>query len=789
MARCKLCKREITADSGETVYCCHGCAAVDQIIQTMDLSDEERTRKVEQLLEVIFADEDAEDRPEAEQPDLHTKEEHLLLTNMVCPACSWLIHHSLAKQPGILSATVNFVSESMTIRFNPMKIGMDEIEKRLEALGYGIRAREAPSAGFDYYGFGVGWFFAINVMMLSFVVYSAESWHVPAVMQRVCWGLMAVFTVLTLLFGGRLTIKKGIAQFRNLDFRMESLIVLSTATALIYSAFSIITGNFERLYFDVVCLLIMLLETGNMITKTFYNRLRRRVFELADHLPKKVRADEEEETYRDTETLEPADRFYVKGGEIVPTDGVLLCRAEFDFSLINGESNGVELAAGQFVGAGAKLLSDRCALRVPDGGASSLIKSIIESTIGAFNSREENESTGDRISKWFVPVILVLAISGAAGHLIWATPQSAVLTFMAVLIVACPCAFGIAEPLVLTSAVDRVKRLGIQVFNGNIMRLRPTTVVFDKTGTLTTSAVKISAIHWLADQRDQDLDIIASLESGIEHPLAKVLATLGKGLDIEERRSVVGSVSGTFQGTRYRCGKVSLFPDLEIPEAVRDEAATLVAYGDEEQARALIVLQDEVREETPTVLYWLREFGVALRIFSGDREPAVERVARELGIPHASEMSPTDKQDRIRALQAEGECVMMVGDGINDAQSLATADIGLAVFSGQLPAQMSADAVFLTPDLGALPRMIAEMKIAHRRIKLNYGWAFAYNLAGVSLAMAGLLTPTYCAVGMVFSNFVVIFNSLRRSNSGALERGPASSVEERGAAAASPLSP
>ncbi|MCP4642592.1 MAG: cation-translocating P-type ATPase, partial [bacterium] len=697
MAQCKLCKRAIDSDSEESVYCCHGCAAVDQIIQTMDLNEDERAQKVEQLLAVVFADEDAAEKPKAEAPDLHTREEHLLLTNMVCPACSWLIHHTLEKQPGVLSATVNFVSESMTVQINPMKIGMDEVEKKIEELGYGIRAREAAASGFDYYGFGAGWFFAINVMMLSFVVYSAESWEIPPLMQRVCWGLMAVFTVLTLLFGARSTVRKALGQFRNLDYRMETLVAMSATTALAYSGYSIATGSFERIYFDVVCLLIMLIETGNMITTTFFNRMRRRIFELRDHLPKKVRLAGANNDYRNTEDLGPGEQFSVKQQELVPTDGVLLAPAEFDFSLINGESKGVTLQTGQFVGAGVKLLSEDCALRVPDDGPSSLIETIIESTIGAFNSRMENMTTGDRIAKVFVPFILTLATIGGAAHWVWGTPQSAVLAFMSVLIVACPCAFGIAEPLVLTTAVDRVKRLGIQVFNGNVLRTRPSKVIFDKTGTLTTATMEVSSIHWLVEESAQDKNIIASLESGIEHPLAKALATLGEGWLLEDRRTDVGSVAGMHEGMRYRCGKASIFPDLAVPSALHDEAATLVAYGDEHGCRALILLEDEVRDETPDVVRQLREAGLDPEICSGDREPAVARVAEPLGMPYTSGMTPTDKQERIQSLQAQGKHVMMVGDGINDTQSLAAADIGLAVFSGQFPAQMSADAVFLTP--------------------------------------------------------------------------------------------
>jgi Cu2+-exporting ATPase len=332
---------------------------------------------------------------------------------------------------------------------------------------------------------------------------------------------------------------------------------------------------------------------------------------------------------------------------------------------------------------------------------------------------------------------------------------------MRVLIVSCPCAFGIAEPLVLTLAVDRIKAVGIQVFNGNALRRRPTTIVFDKTGTLTSAAMTIGRIHWCRGQSQKDLDILASLESGIEHPIAKALATLGSGVALANRKTGPGWVRAEYQGDLYTCGKLDMFAEPMLPEAMRHETGSIVAFGDEEGCRAIISLNDTLREEAPALIGRLKDTGINLEICSGDRPPPVERIADQLGVSYQSEMSPIDKQDHIRSLQEDGHCVMMVGDGINDAQSLAVADFGLAVFSGQFPAQMSADAVFLTHSLARLPSLLEHMQHIHRNIISNYTWAFAYNLVGVTLALIGLLTPTFCAIGMVFSSFVIIYNSTR----------------------------
>lgn len=761
MKKCKLCKRPIDGTFDDDVFCCPGCRAVDQVLATLDLNDDEKAVRLQQYLDVIFSEKPAA----ADQPAAAgTRQEHLLITGMACPACSWLIHHCLEKQPGVQRAEVNFVSETATVEFDPMRIGMADIEAAVQKLGYRIRSEGESGSGFDYYGFGTGWFLALNVMMTSFVVYSAESWQVPVLMERACLILMILFTALTAVFGARGTIKKGITQIRALDFRMDSLILLSTVTATSYSLYSTVIGDFKHVYFDVVCLLFMLVETGNLITTGFYHRLRRRVFEITDHLPKKVRLTETDgvfERYKNSDDLGAGESFLVKRGEVVPTDGKLLETAELDFSLINGESQGVSLQPGQFVGAGATLLSESARLMVPQAGPSSLIKTMVDGTIAAFNANREKPSTGDAISRWFVPVIMIVAVTGGIVQGVRLDAGEGLLSFMRVLIVSCPCVFGIAEPLVLTLAVDRIKALGIQVFNGNALHRRPSTIVFDKTGTLTTASMAIDGIHWCAEESQKDLDILASLESGIEHPIAKALATLGSGVPLTNRRTGPGWVSADHEGKTYTAGKPDTFPGLSLPEDVQRGTGSLVAFGDAQGCRLIISLNDTLRDEIPPIIDALKEARIDLEICSGDRHPPVARIAEKLGMAAHSEMSPTDKQVHIRSLQEKGHTVMMVGDGINDAQSLAAADFGLAVFSGQFPAQMSADGVFLTRNLAPLPALLQHMRHIQKKVISNYTWAFAYNIIGVSLALIGLLTPTFCALGMVFSSFVIIYNSTR----------------------------
>ncbi len=759
---CIVCNR--TVPGGEGDFCCPGCAAVHVIIGKMGLEGAERDERMAQLLEGVFPD--GRDLETQEQEIENGQELCFLVGGMVCPACSWLVHNSLGKLPGVGNVNLNFIAETCTLSYDPMKIGRDDIQSNIEKLGYQFyEGDDSERAGFDYFRFGAGWFFALNNMMISFVVYSAESWDVPFAMQLVCSILLAVFGTLVPLYAARTTMLMGWRQIVTRQFRMESLVVLSTSAAWIYSVYSMVTGDFSRLYFDVVTLLLMLIETGNLISGSFYKKLSRRVSSLSWQLPKKARVPsaDVDEDYAAVEDLAPGAEFMVKRGEFVPTDGILMGTAEFDFSLITGESHGVALEQGHYVGAGAKLLSEDARLSVPAGGQSNLIKKIVESTIEAFNTRKEQLSFGDKISQYFVPVVVLLALVVLVGNFFWGSRADAIIRMLSVLIVACPCAFGIAEPLVLTAAIEKVRGLGIQIFNGAVLSLKPAVTVFDKTGTLTRGAPQVHQIVWLTDKNQADLDRLASLENGIEHPIARALATIGTPRPVEERTIARTVVSAKVDGQHWLAGSADLFPNIGIPPDLRD--CTIVMFGTAEECRFLVGLKDTVRDDARTLIDDLKRNGVKPCIFSGDRKPVVEQVARELGIEHfVGEMGSGDKQREIAALQQQGKPVMMVGDGINDAQALAAADFGLAVFSGQIPAKMSADAVFMVPEIGKLSDLPFMQRKVRHKIRLNYGWAFLYNAIGMFLAGVGWLSPKFCAVGMVFSNLVVIFNSIYGMN-------------------------
>ena len=282
---CIVCGRAIPAE--ETTFCCPGCAAVHTIVEQLNLEGAAKDERVAQLLEGVF--------PGGEEVDSHEVELEngeglsLMIEGMVCPACAWLVHHRLTKLSGVGGVNVNFLAETCDLQFDPMVLGQEQVEETIRKLGYRAYESGDTRAGVDYFRFGAGWFFALNAMMISFVVYSAESWSVPVTMQWVCSILLALFGTLVPVYAARSTMRAGFRQLSLGAFRMESLVVVSTTAAWVYSMWAMVSGQFERLYFDVVTLLLMLIESGNLITGSFYRRLHQRVSSLALKLPKKAR--------------------------------------------------------------------------------------------------------------------------------------------------------------------------------------------------------------------------------------------------------------------------------------------------------------------------------------------------------------------------------------------------------------------------------------------------------------------------------------------------------------------
>ena len=749
---CKICYRQVPNKNDD--FCCPGCAAVYSIINELELKGSAKDERIAMLLEGVFPDGKDIDSciSKIDNPDNFS----FNISGMVCPACAWLIHNRLSKLDGVADLNVNFISELCEISIDPMKLGVEDIYNSIEELGYNIQKSLSDDKNIDIFRFGAGWFFALNSMMLSFVVYSAESWFIPSSIQWICSVLLFLFGTLVPIYAAKNTLQIGYKQIISGLFRMESLVVLSTSSAWLYSVIALITGNFEKLYFDVVALLLMLIETGNLITNSFYRKLYKRVHSLTTQLPKKIRIKDNK--FESIDSLKPGLEFFINRNEIIPTDGILLNDAEFDLSLISGESSGLWIEKGQFIGAGSKLLSSNASLLVPPSGQSNLLEKIVQNTIEAFNSKKDQITMGDRISQYFVPSVLLISLFILLINLFNGDHQQGFYRLLSILIVACPCAFGIAEPLVLTAAVEKMRRFGIQFLNGSVLSVKPSHIIFDKTGTLTEGKPSIEKLIWLVKEDQNLLDIIASIETGIDHPVAKACSLLGSIKSVENRLISDYEVTAEYNGKKYRVGSAKIFPDIKIPYKFTDK--TIVLFGDEKTCYLIIALDDKIKKESDSVIKSLGRLKAKSLIFSGDRQEVVDRIGSNLKINQSIGLMTSDqKRLEIQKIQDSGNTVLMVGDGINDSQALAAADIGLSVYSAEVSAKLSSDGVFLQPNITSLKLFPVILGMVRKKIFFNYMWAFMYNIIGIFLASIGWLSPKYCAVGMVFSNLVVIYNS------------------------------
>ena len=469
------------------------------------------------------------------------------------------------------------------------------------------------------------------------------------------------------------------------------------------------------------------------------------------------------------------DRFVVRPGEKVATDGVVVDgRSAVDASLVTGESLPVDVEPGDEVTGGTVNTTGRLVVEATRVGAETTLAGIARLVEKAQTSKAPVQRLADRVSAVFVPIVLVLA--AATFGVWWAVtgdPGRALEVGIAVLVIACPCALGLATPTALLVGTGRGARLGILIKGADVLEdtRRVDTVVLDKTGTVTTGQMTLVDVATAGRlPKDAALRAAAAVESGSEHPVAAavVTAAAARGLEVPEAsefEALPGAgARATLKDTVVTVGRADLFDEVpsEISRPTVD--GTTVWVGWEGRARASLTVADSVRRSSARAIRDLADEGLATYLLTGDHDRAALSVARDVGIPAGrviADVRPEDKHAMVSELQSRGKVVAMVGDGVNDAAALAQADLGIAMGTGTDVAAEAADIVLLRADLPAVVDSIALSRATLRTIKQNLGWAFGYNVAAIPLAMAGLLSPMVAGAAMAMSSVLVVTNSLR----------------------------
>ncbi|MFO7300527.1 MAG: copper-translocating P-type ATPase [Actinomycetes bacterium] len=575
--------------------------------------------------------------------------------------------------------------------------------------------------------------------------------------------------------------RMALKQARSLAANMDTLISLGSLAAYAYSLWLLLQGHGGHVYFETAAVIVTLITLGRAFEARARGRASSAVHRLLDLGAREARVMADgQEVMVPVQNLAPGDLMVVLPGEKIPTDGVVESgESAVDESMLTGEPVPVDRVPGDRVLGATVNQSGRLVVRATSVGADTALAGIIRMVEAAQGSKADVQRLADRISAVFVPAVIFLAVATMAGWLIaGADVDTAILDGVAVLIIACPCALGLATPTAVMVGSGRGAELGILFKRAEVFERAGGihTVLFDKTGTLTTGAMRLAALVTDEDP-ERFLRLVGSVEAASGHPIGKAVA-LGadeRGVELAEPaslRTVSGAgVVGVVDGVEVVAGKPSLLAEhgLAIDPSLLDEkekqerqGRTVFLAGWEGEARGLLAISDTIRPEAPTAVARLRAMGIEVGMVTGDNAETANRIAADLTIDRVwAGVLPGGKAEVVSGLQAEGKKVAFVGDGINDAPALSQADIGVAVGSGTDVALEAGDVVTLQGDPSLVPTAVSLARSTLRIIRQNLFWAFAYNAAMIPLAALGYLNPMWAAAAMAASSVTVVTNALR----------------------------
>ncbi len=705
---------------------------------------------------------------------------------MTCGSCAAGVQRTLGKQPGVEQAEVNFATGRAHVVLSEPDADIDALRAAVAKIGYELRDGQptATDDGADAEAAAeqtwlrralIGWPLALVVGYLA--MFSGPSAEQP-------WAHWTEFGLTTVVqfYAGWPFLREAVRRARSLSANMDTLIALGTLAAYTFSTTQLLVVGGD-LYFETAALIIAFLVLG----RYFEARSRRRaggairaLLELGAKQARLIR--DGAEVMVPVEQVRRGDLMRIRPGEKIPTDGEVVDGASaVDESMLTGESVPVDKATGATVAGATVNTSGVLTVRATRVGSETALAQIVSLVSAAQAGKGQAQRLADRISAVFVPTVIALAVGTFTGWwLLAGDPVGGLVAAVAMLIIACPCALGLATPVAIMVGTGRGARLGILIKGVEVLERtrRITTVLFDKTGTLTRGTMSLTDIvTGQGTDSDELLRRSGAVEADSEHPIGHAIAVAardrtGELLAARDFNSVAGhGVHADVEGTTVWVGRRTLAAEagLVLPRSLEDAAAelesegrTAVFAGWDGEVRGVLAVADTVKDGAADVVAQLHRMGLQVAMITGDNARTGEAIAGQLGIDRVlAEILPGDKRTEVQRLQATGEIVAMVGDGVNDAPALVQADLGIAIGTGTDVAIESSDLTLMRGELSGVPTAIRLSRRTYRTILQNLGWAFGYNAAAIPLAALGLLNPIIAGAAMGLSSVSVVTNSLR----------------------------
>lgn len=704
----------------------------------------------------------------------------LKVEGMWCPACAWVIQSAVDNVVGVQETVCDFATDRLRCRYDPVQVAPDAITDTINALGYALLSTDHHSKisswRKEFIRLIICAFLSVNVMMLSWALYSGSFASMgPQGIRYISWPIW-VLTTIVMVYGAGPLFRKALWGLRSLAPGMETLVCLGAGSAYVYSLYKFISGSWH-LYFDTASMLITLVLLGKLLETKAKAKVRHDLEGFLSLQPNKARLCSQafpHGRFVALEQLAPGDHFRVAADEMVPADGRIIDgQGLVDESAVTGESRPQTVGPGQILTSGTFLLNGDVTVAVHRVGKASLIGQMIGIIESSMAQRTPLESRTDRWLALFVPLMVVLAMGTAVvGFSLGLTLEAAFERSLTVLVIACPCALGIAIPLARIGGMSEAGRQGILVRDFEAFeRIRSIqSVVMDKTGTLTRGNWSLSQMVPLGRMRaDTALALAAGLETAVDHAVARAILTQAKNqgispLPLENIQIHENGVSGMFEGRDIKIGAWDFVtPDpMPTPDATLSKGPLSQVYLSANNTMcAIFGFGDEVRPGVGDFVQQLKAAGFDLHLISGDAQTTTRAVAETIGVAHATGgLLPRDKAAYVDQLQKQGHKVLMLGDGINDAAALAVADLSVALHRDAALAQQAADVTLMRGDPLQLLDFYALAKAVNAKVGQNLGCAGIYNLISIPVAMSGLLNPLVAVSAMLLSSLTVIGNTL-----------------------------